>query len=329
MAQVHAAGLYRPGHAADGTRVAGPDEDPFTMAVASLELLTGQLGGETPRRVALVGEFGPVAEWGFGTLLGAPVEIGRYPWSTSGAHEAVRAALQAPHPSLVIAAGHAARSSTENSSAGAVTIAFSSEARGASPPPPSPTGRTPPVVDGLTDWVQPLVELRTEDQLLPEAGPALWERYRSTSTSVVSEGAYVPMARYRENLPSRWNLLAERCAACGSVTFPARAACHHCGRADRLTSGHLPRDIARVVARTTIGKGGQPTEFDAQVAALGPYDVVLAQWPVGVRVTLPVTDALPGRLRIGDRVATRLRRLYPMDGEWRYGRKARPRGEPS
>jgi uncharacterized OB-fold protein len=106
------------------------------------------------------------------------------------------------------------------------------------------------------------------------------------------------------------------------LTFPARGLCRHCGRRDRLAPEQLPRDGAHILARTTIGKGGQPTEFDPQVAALGSYDVVLAEWAGGVRITLPVTDAEPGSLKIGDPIATRLRRLYPMDGEWRYGRKA-------
>ncbi len=85
-----------------------------------------------------------------------------------------------------------------------------------------------------------------------------------------------------------------------------------------------PRDGAVVVAATVIGKGGQPTEFDPQVDALGSYGVVLAEFAPGVRLTLQVTDSAPDGVRIGDRVGTRLRRLYPMEGEWRYGRKAVP-----
>jgi hypothetical protein len=52
--------------------------------------------------------------------------------------------------------------------------------------------------------------------------------------------------------------------------------------------------------------------------------VVLAEFAPGVRLTLQVTDAGPDELRIGSRIGTRLRRLYPMEGEWRYGRKAVP-----
>lgn len=79
-----------------------------------------------------------------------------------------------------------------------------------------------------------------------------------------------------------------------------------------------------MVASTTVGPGGQPTEFDDQVARSGPYGVVLVELAPGARVTLQVTDARPGELGVGARVGTSLRRLYPMEGEWRYGRKAVP-----
>jgi uncharacterized OB-fold protein len=140
----------------------------------------------------------------------------------------------------------------------------------------------------------------------------------------VSEGAYVPRPRYLENLPSRWRFLAEVCGNCHGTTFPARGVCRRCGRSDTLTPLQLPYDGGRVVAVTTVGKGGQPTEFDAQVEALGPYDVALVELARAMRVTLQVTDSVAGELRVGDRVNTLLRRLYPMEGEWRYGRKAVP-----
>ena len=142
--------------------------------------------------------------------------------------------------------------------------------------------------------------------------------------AAVSEGAYVPRARYLENLPSRWRLVAERCARCSSLTFPARGVCRSCSAREGLTEHPLPLDGGRVVATTTIGQGGQPTEFDLQVASLGDYGVVLVELAPGIRLTLQVTDGSSADLPIGARVSTRLRRLYPMDGEWRYGRKAAP-----
>jgi uncharacterized OB-fold protein len=74
-----------------------------------------------------------------------------------------------------------------------------------------------------------------------------------------------------------------------------------------------------------IGPGGQPTEFDPQVAEWGSYEVLLVELAPGARATVQLTDAEPGSVRIGDRVDTRLRRVYPIEGEWRYARKAVPR----
>ncbi|NNN17748.1 MAG: hypothetical protein HKL79_05255 [Thermoplasmata archaeon] len=140
----------------------------------------------------------------------------------------------------------------------------------------------------------------------------------------VSEGAYVPRPRYMENLPSRWRFVAERCAHCQSITFPVRGSCRACHRADRVERIELPLHGGTVLASTVVARGGQPTEFDHQVEESGPYGVVLVELAPLVRVTLQLADALPGTLHIGDRVETRLRRLYPMEGEWRYGRKAVP-----
>ncbi|HZY91568.1 MAG TPA: hypothetical protein VFG07_02155 [Thermoplasmata archaeon] len=140
----------------------------------------------------------------------------------------------------------------------------------------------------------------------------------------VSEGAYVPRPRYVENLPSRWRFAAEECGGCGKVTFPRRGYCRHCRRTEGLQRVELPREGLTVEAVTTVAPGAQPTEFDPQVAASGSYSVALVDLTRGARATLQVSDAPRGSLRVGDRVATRLRRLYPMEGAWRYGRKAVP-----
>jgi hydroxymethylglutaryl-CoA synthase len=134
----------------------------------------------------------------------------------------------------------------------------------------------------------------------------------------------VPHPRYVENLPSRWRFVADRCAACHRVSFPARGICAHCGATAGLASEPLPLDGGTVEAATVVAPGAQPTEFDPLVEAFGSYAVVLVRLSAEVRVTLQVADCDPGSLKIGDRVATRLRRLYPMEGAWRYGRKAVP-----
>jgi hydroxymethylglutaryl-CoA synthase len=126
-----------------------------------------------------------------------------------------------------------------------------------------------------------------------------------------------------ENLPSRWRLAADVCGRCSRVTFPQRGRCRNCGHTDQLRGVELPRE-GTVEATTTVGVGAQPTEFDRQVAAAGPYEVVIVGLAQGARATFQVSDALAGSIRIGARIRLKLRRLYPMEGQWRYGLKAVP-----
>ncbi len=141
---------------------------------------------------------------------------------------------------------------------------------------------------------------------------------------VVSQGAYIPRATYLAGVSSHWRMMADRCPSCRRLTFPRRGSCRWCGAREGLVRERLPRTGLRVEAVTTVSSGGQPTEFDAQVSSGTPYDVVIANVRDGVRITVQVTDYPPGTVRVGDRVSLRLRRLYPMEGEWRYGLKAVP-----
>jgi uncharacterized OB-fold protein len=136
-----------------------------------------------------------------------------------------------------------------------------------------------------------------------------------------AEGAYVPHARYLENLPSRWRLIAERCATCGALSFPARGVCRTCGATAELTRVPLAHRGWTVEATTTVRPGAQPTEFDEFAASAGAYDVVIARAPEGPRATFQAAGPAAS-VRIGDPIGLTLRRLYPMEGEWRYGRKA-------
>jgi uncharacterized OB-fold protein len=92
-----------------------------------------------------------------------------------------------------------------------------------------------------------------------------------------------------------------------------------------LRAEPLPLEDGEVEAVTTVRAGAQPTEFDPQVEQFGDYDVAIVRLASDVRATFQVTDSPPGGLRVGDRVRTALRRLYPQEGEWRYGRKAVPK----
>ena len=138
-----------------------------------------------------------------------------------------------------------------------------------------------------------------------------------------AEGAYWPHDRYVEGIRSRWRLEAERCPNEGFVTFPAHGACAKCGRSTALETLRLPRDGWTVEAATTVHPGAHPTEFDPLVTAGGAYDVVIARAPNGPRATFQGTGP-SGAVRIGGSVDLVLRRLYPMEGAWRYGRKALP-----
>jgi uncharacterized OB-fold protein len=320
--------VYTPRYAREGRSIRGPDEDAFTMMVAAIEALgVGRPAGR-PAKVVLLGEYPSAVDAALLSYLGGPVELVHRPGDVTGWMSAVQEAIGGAEDSTTLAV---ASELDGPRGAGAVAVRWGSHPASPAPEWPAATvdaGSAAALVSAaLVRWSPN--SARTTAVRPP---PPAWASDPLTSVHSidlrrVSEGAYVPRARYVENLPSRWRLEADRCAHCGKVTFPQRGTCRSCGRSDRLTSFTLPREGARVVAATAIGKGGQPTEFDPQVEAFGGYAVVLAEFEPGVRLTLQVTDASPGEVRIGDRVGTRLRRLYAMDGEWRYGRKAVPLDE--
>ncbi|MCI4365223.1 MAG: hypothetical protein L3K10_04075 [Thermoplasmata archaeon] len=313
----HAA-VYLPRFVVQGRHVAAPDEDPFTLAATALEALgpAGPAGPST--RVCWIGAIPPVAEWGLAALLGGPVDLRRFEDGPLALASAVTDALAAPAegPSYVIVVPPTGPRGTE-------AFALRMGPHPASAPPDWAAGGVSEDAASRARAILPVTTVGSHPTAPPWT-PEAAEGWAGTATGQVSEGAYVPRARYLENLPSRWRLEADRCAHCAHLTFPRRGTCRGCGRSDRLSVESLPRDGGRVVAATVIGQGGQPTEFDAQVEALGPYGVVLAELAPGVRLTLQVTDAVPGEIQLGSKVGTRLRRLYPMEGEWRYGRKAVP-----
>jgi uncharacterized OB-fold protein len=338
---------YLPVGMVAGHRTAGPDEDCFTLGATALErLLDPGTSLPTNVRLHLAGDFPQGAEVDLLRFLGSPIPTERFGAGEDGLFAAMDSALQRARGGsavLVVAADLAADRTHREIPA---TIAHSdaavalwvAESDRAVPPP----AREAP--EGDRGWATaPLFRLVARPGEIPPAGwVGDWKtgprrdrtgatgaltRRSTPSGGPVSQGAYVPRPRYLENLPSRWWFAAERCGICRVVTFPIRGRCRGCERQDALETVRLPRDGGTVIAATTIGPGGQPTEFDEQVAATGPYSVVLVEIAKGVRVTLQVTDAAPGEVGIGARVATRLRRLYLMEGEWRYGRKAVPLDE--
>ena len=69
------AAVARPSWEHNGFRLPGPDEDPFTLGIAALELLRPEIRSRGPqalRRVHAVGDFPSEVDWGFGEALGVP-----------------------------------------------------------------------------------------------------------------------------------------------------------------------------------------------------------------------------------------------------------------
>ncbi len=340
MRAILRAAVYRPVYTDGARRVAGPDEDRFTLEATSIERVLENAGGEPlPSGVVHVGGEPPADAALYGLLLGGPVSLGP---GVPGWAEGLDHALRTDGSQLVVASRIAEGTAPETQSvAGDAAVCFlvgerSGTAELGVGPSDLPTSEDPVVAAfdlhqrkgsrAPTAWLGPWSAGGAEGRRTPGPRPGP----RSSLDPVVrrSEGAYVPEARYLESLPSRWRFLAERCGACGELTFPSAGRCRRCQRSDRLETVLLPRDGGTVIARTWIGPGAQPTEFDPEVEATGPYGVVLVELVPGAHATLAVAEAEPEEVEVGSRVATRLRRLYSIDGAWRYGRKAIPFGPP-
>ena len=325
---------YLPSFADGLRRRAAPDEDAFTMVATAIErALDRSVADARPQTVHLVGDAGALDPSLLASLLGSPAEI--VPAASGAFADAVRAAASAEGAAWVAVVQRADERSDASPAPGdgavalrfddgpeAIPLAESGLLRagttGASPLAALfELGRAPPR-PGV--WVGDWASDPTRARPVPRSP----RRGLGPAPANVSEGALVPGPRDEEARAARWRFLADRCGACGVVTFPPRGRCRGCGHDDRLAPTPLPLDGGEVVASTWIGPGGQPTEFDPVVEVSGSYGVVLVDVGSGVRVTLSVADAAPEEVRVGARVNTRLRRLYPMEGRWRYGRKAVP-----
>lgn len=340
---VREAAVYLP-RASDGRRrVRAWDEDVFTLATAAVERLVASApqaaAGSTVR---LLGAARGIPPGLLEALLGPTVRVSAAadgPGSPLG--DALARAVEAPTPELIVGvvtdpgADLGAAAPPPGEGAYAVLVDETSRDR----PSLLPSGYAPAAGTELVELRARASEARAEasagwigawsaDPRIGRSPPPRGPAPSLPAPPTVSEGAYVPPASYLASLASRWRFLSERCDVCGTVTFPARGRCRQCGRADQLSVEQLPREDLRVAALTWIGPGGQPTEFDDQVAATGGYGVALVELIGTVRATVALTDAGPEELRVGSRVDTTLRRLYALEGVWRYGRKAVPRPTP-
>jgi uncharacterized OB-fold protein len=331
------AAAYRPIWTEGGRRVGGPDEDRFTFLAAALEAATE--GGFTDSRPVAVHVLGtdPSPPGSFAALLGRPAEVVADASSRPSLQQALSTGRDGDGPLVIVTTGSVDdEGGAEGSpSAGVASLAIylddrNSPAAGEGIPLDAFPSDGSPVLAAFAAWrktrrgandprwvgdwnggsrdVRPLPPQKSDEEPLGR----------------VSQGAYLPPARYEESLPSRWGFLADRCGACGFTTFPQSGRCRGCGRSDRLSPVPLPKGGGRVLAETWIGSGGQPTEFDPEVERAGPYGVVLVELAPGLRATLMVADADRGSVPIGSTVVTQLRRLYALEGAWRYGRKAIP-----
>ncbi len=331
------AAAYLPVRSDGRRRTIGPDEDDFTLLATALERAASRTGAvEPPALLTLVGTPVRPEPTALAALLGGPVTVDPASRPGEGLAAALERAASGDGVRWVVAVARD-RPGAPSPPPGEGAVAFRVEdgpsRAGFSLPTSAPDragplawafslGRASPLPPG---WVGDWAEDPTAGLAATDAG-----RREEAAPPNVSQGAYVPPPRYEEGWSSRWAFVADRCGACDARTFPRRGRCRACGRSDGLRAEPLPLDGAEVLAVTWIGAGGQPTEFDSQVEAHGTYGVVLAQVAPGIRATLAVADGGANDVRIGGRVDTRLRRLYPIDGAWRYGRKAVPsRGSPA
>ena len=329
---------YLPRFTGGAGRMRGFDEDATTLAAAALELATG----DDPRidrelRIDTVGIPEPADPVLLAAVLGGTTAVSKPSSAPLGLHEALLEALGSSGPAWVVATavqadepephplpfpgeGAAALLIDDRPEADPqVLAAILDRARAGARTPLEPLFAQYREAPGRSVWSGPWRDAPGSGVAPPFPGGR-----RPVSSSTVSQGAFVPPSRDEESRRSRWAFLADRCDTCGVRTFPARGRCRDCGETLRLRPERLPRRGLTVVARTWIGQGGQPTEFDPQVEACGPYGVVLADAAPDVRVTLAVADLAPEQVTVGSKVDTAFRRLYSIDGLWRYGRKAVP-----
>ncbi len=136
-------------------------------------------------------------------------------------------------------------------------------------------------------------------------------------------GAYVSIPTWRRSIPQRHRLEVGVCPDCSGLTFPPEGACDECDSLVTFTLKELS-GTGTVEAVTTIEQGGAPPEFVDQQARGGAYRSAIVGFdgPGGETVSIP-TQVI-GALEIGDRVETRIRRLYDQEGVIRYGCKVAP-----
>lgn len=134
--------------------------------------------------------------------------------------------------------------------------------------------------------------------------------------------SYVSLPLYGASIGERLRLEAGRCSDCGTLAYPQRPVCLHCGGRDFALERLAGK--GRIHTFTVLAPGGAPAEFDAQQTMTGALAVAVIDLAEGVRLTAQIADAPAESLRIGLPVRAVVRRLYEQEGEIRYGTKFVP-----
>ena len=107
--------------------------------------------------------------------------------------------------------------------------------------------------------------------------------------------------RHWREIPQRYRMEASRCLSCNKIQFPERQICPECGSNEN--------EIFKL-----SGKGKLSTFTIIRVAPEGfedqaPYAVGIVELEEGIRVMGQITDCEPEKLKIGDRLTAKFRRI--------------------
>ncbi|PSQ53546.1 ACP synthase [Halobacteriales archaeon SW_8_65_20] len=137
-------------------------------------------------------------------------------------------------------------------------------------------------------------------------------------------GAYVSVPTWRRSLPQRHRLVAGRCPDCGTYAFPPEGACRGCGSLVAFEDVPLA-GTGTVEAKTEIGSGGAPPEFERLQSESGAFGVAIVAFDTPDDETVSSPAMVVGEAAVGDEVETVQRVIYTQEGVTRYGFKVATR----
>jgi hydroxymethylglutaryl-CoA synthase len=120
---------------------------------------------------------------------------------------------------------------------------------------------------------------------------------------------------------TRWKFgfVGSACESCGAVHLPPQRVCLACHAVDRMRARVMQDATGRISTYT----------IDRLAPSLDPPVVdVIVDFDGGGRFSCQLTEADPGAVRIGDRVAMTFRRVFAFGGITNYFWKARPLAAP-